>query len=525
MSISPRPLSPTSAFAEKKCLELEAFNTQLHSTTTAARRVGGEALTLLVDYTSPQIRLSDEGKLITTAVEHKYVLKWTDQLEIASNRLYSALSQALSEDASQHSSSFFSVPKVTAFHGNQIGLRATTFSVGPETSLRLSSIFKSIHQHFIPQAKKLSSPTSTTETDKTTSPLCIAQFEKIEGQNLSDFFISHYSQLNLKEKESLFRRLGRLAFLDLALGQTDRLAQVRKEEEDEDQFAFSESANLENIMIQRFNEGFALFAIDNGIKPSLCNPDEASLYLTFLQETLSSPDFVLNFAQTVQKSLVSALEELEGTRPCLVDLRKSTYLDSVSQGIEKMQKTLQTEIIPKWNSSEQNEFKSRLDKTQPGFSAIISKQLEQIRSTKKSPPKELQSLDHTKLDEETKRLTRIAQHAPTPTSPEFKKIICPHRDANPKLETLYGLVHEIQKQSNPDQGLLQQLQQITEALLTERGVSGTTPTRPPAHIAPTPFTPMSPGGSFRVEPSLSNGSFGVLPPSPLLFLPSPNKTK
>jgi hypothetical protein len=140
----------------------------------------------------------------------------------------------------------------------------------------------------------------------------VGLFEKVIGENLENFALTSYSNLATDEKASFFVRLGMTCFLDLVLGNQDRLALFNMDTPliDEDPLA----ANLGNIMIPP-DRSF-MYLIDNGVNNGKLSSDislekMSQNYLQFLKSLFLNEDGKKEFGITVLKSLLSGLEGLD----------------------------------------------------------------------------------------------------------------------------------------------------------------------------------------------------------------------
>jgi hypothetical protein len=137
----------------------------------------------------------------------------------------------------------------------------------------------------------------------------------IKAANIFDFAEQGgWQRLSVQNKESFCRKMGRLAFLDLVLGNTDRIIRVATSVD-----CFEEhplESNLGNFMIippRKEGEGITFFAIDNGIDSRFVKTDREGLlfkgeYLEFLKELLADKEsFALRIAQQMQRCIAKTL--------------------------------------------------------------------------------------------------------------------------------------------------------------------------------------------------------------------------
>ena len=143
------------------------------------------------------------------------VIKWMDSDEFVSNCVYKKLAKCPATDSEALHDHGFDVPISAELDFNSSvfeGSDGTHETLGSSDKERLESIFQEITQHRDPSHRVHSRQLL----------LC----ERIKGANLFDFAHAEYLSLSLEEKKKLFIRMGRLALLDVIVGNLDRLIQI-----------------------------------------------------------------------------------------------------------------------------------------------------------------------------------------------------------------------------------------------------------------------------------------------------------
>lgn len=221
-----------------------------------------------------------------------------------------------------------------------------------------------------------------------TSPLGF--FDYISGSSLGSFLNSSYNTLSESAQESLFTQLGAICFLDLVLGNQDRLIPLDVASPDlENAFA----SNLGNLMISEDNR--FLYAIDNGIGDgrisSLTEAEESESqikYLTFLQAEVNSEDFDKKIADRLISCIKESLQESDSSDQSLIkkiENELSTKGEEkqitlwVSNGIKSMETALIETVIPSWDKEN---FKDSLN---PGLRNKIQDRLDVLKNKKNQP--------------------------------------------------------------------------------------------------------------------------------------------
>lgn len=299
-----------------------------------------------------------------------YVVKWSNWNEICSWRLYDVISRSLLLQT-------FTVPKAVvldfqaAVHEN---VDWGSIELKDETIAHLNQSF---HEIVGPSIQK--------------DDLQLMLMEKVKGSNLIDFAQTKYLLLKEEEKIDLFQKMGRLAMLDLLIGNTDRLIQT---ENDALKYQLVDlTANLGNLMINWFpNEGKLpeLYAIDNGVKKELISDEiQKEHYDQFIQKIFNNPNEIVVLAdaiiRSIQKSFLDIAEELAETsndslqvtqarfKPISDDLEKSDTLKlALEKGLTEMHQSFSQDLLPFWDSEKSLKIKNHLEDHYPTLLKAIS---------------------------------------------------------------------------------------------------------------------------------------------------------
>lgn len=247
-------------------------------------------------------------------VDWGFVIKYTDpyqdgdpvfgsrtgMIEPVSTRIYETLSQCLPLNGDSEAVSLgFSVPAVA-----RLDLENRVFESASRDPKQLTP---RTHSQLENHLRKLASLNS--ELKPATEHVMLS--EKIPGQTLMDFSYTGYNHLTPQERGKFFERLGRLAVIDLLLGNLDRLAKPVVDESAASYFFDEEyplESNVGNVMVVSKEEAphFSLYAIDNEIAEELINnPDLKQKYSAFLIDTVKDLD---SFAKVVAQSISSGLD-------------------------------------------------------------------------------------------------------------------------------------------------------------------------------------------------------------------------
>lgn len=211
-------------------------------------------------------------------------------------------------------------------------------------------------------------------------------FERVEGMNLSDFFTNKYSSLSDEQKEDFFSSVGKIACLDLILGNQDRFIKLIPEVgtgmypslDSTEDGSIIEPSNLGNLMISL--DSTKLYVVDSVIGDGRTSSSteeiddektkDAAAYLDFLKKTLERKNFSQLASQYIIKSIEKSITESmsdagnfsaakEKLQPVLLDL--SNYDSSLQFGIKEMERLLLNTIIPRWNGFLGNQMREKLN--------------------------------------------------------------------------------------------------------------------------------------------------------------------
>lgn len=311
-----------------------------------------------------------------------FVVKWTDWNEICSNLIYKNFSQCFS----QNKPSTFLVPNASAL---DFDVRIHEMADGSHTILT-PEITEKLKQKF-KQIADLSNPQRTPEDEQ------VMLSERINGENIIDFVQTKYQYLSQAQKEKLLNRLGRIAMLDVLMGNLDRFIQVHlsggKYELDDFE------SNLGNLMVSwsgKSEEFPVIFAIDNGLAPRLIHDsNQKELYLSFLRELFVKPKMGELLSEYMLGSIKRALvnypddEETRDRKEIIERLKPfSQDLDSFGQaafctGIKEMSVRLRDTLIPAWNSEQTAPLKQHLSWVYPELLQSISERFDAFKLTRK----------------------------------------------------------------------------------------------------------------------------------------------
>lgn len=222
----------------------------------------------------------------------------------------------------------------------------------------------------------------------------ILLMEKISGSNLFDFAREKHENLSIAQKEKLFERLSRLAFLDVIMGNFDRLIQVNYDKQ-ADSFKLTDlESNLGNVMIiwsGEESEQPELYAIDNGVDPLLVeDPKYKEKYLQFLEKLLSSSKMAENLADFMAQSMLNCLETNAKEEEEKIDIEKFTSFredlsiegiarPAFARGITRMMDHLRTTLLPSWESEKSEPLKNYLLTIYPELLQAVSERLTIIK--------------------------------------------------------------------------------------------------------------------------------------------------
>lgn len=201
-----------------------------------------------------------------------FVIKYLDdQIEPIANRLYRGFSKFFSkEDISLG----FSVPLTSSFDF-QSGIYDT-----PECFKPISPEEREDLQGRLLQIAK------AMESSPVANHVMIS--ERVPGQNLLHFIMGGYPTLTEDQRAKFFERLGRIALLDLVMGNVDRFIRIINEKDGSYNLDNQSECNLGNLMVEYSQEKkyFRFHAIDN----ELVLDKSLAAYEDFLDRIFSCKD-------------------------------------------------------------------------------------------------------------------------------------------------------------------------------------------------------------------------------------------
>jgi hypothetical protein len=308
-----------------------------------------------------------------------YVMKWTGWNEICSNKIYAFFS-CYEKDIS---CGFLVPPSI----GIDFEKHLHQSSDGKLTILS-SDDCSTIRENFIDVTEIHNLNRVSIENKQ------LMLSKRIQGANLIDFIITQYSDLSKLEKEKIFKRFGRLALLDVILGNLDRIVQIDRKEGKYDLRHME--VNLGNVMIRSsVDQPPKVYAIDNELDSHLIFSDsDRKSYLHFLQNLFSSKDRGSSaLMQSIIPSFISALhsqvDDLEGN---LTEARKKLKVfeedllivgeESIRQGIKEMDLWLQNTLIPNWEADQTNALKQSIIDVLPELFSAIDERIKLFQQLK-----------------------------------------------------------------------------------------------------------------------------------------------
>jgi len=283
-----------------------------------------------------------------------FVLKWTTSTEIASNDIYAAFSNGFTRPGTMppnrgdYSTGFF-VPVTSGIlfdRGKHTLCDGRVRNIAREDATRIRAHLIAIKQ--LHSAKKVDGKQ-------------IIFQQKIPGENFIDFILSNFSKLTPKLQSKFFKRLGRLALLDLLMGNLDRFIRF---EVGARGYSFHSEANLGNIMVCIKEGTPIIYAIDNAIEGALIHDDkEKRQYNQFLQKLFSNPEYPTLLAREMFKAIQGGLGQARDNNQ-LLDLKliqkkqkefvhslETIGLPAFKRGIEQMCFLLKSSLLKKWGGA------------------------------------------------------------------------------------------------------------------------------------------------------------------------------
>lgn len=296
-----------------------------------------------------------------------YVAKCSHLNELISNRVYDVFATCFSNEKF---SCGFTVPPSARFDFQQ--------RVYESTSREITQISKDTSNKTTAHILELSKLINR-NPNLNPDPTHFMCAKRILGENLIDFAYTKYKDLAEEQRYKFFEGLGRLAMLDLVMGNLDRIIQIYCEDEKEYKLDNALEVNLGNVMVSHSKNDFELHAIDNGIDEALINSDFAqSNYAKFLANLFTQPKhldiIVKNIIYCFENAIESQTDEIDlnavnkdkekGSEINLSHIRNelacikgdlNTFApDAFLCGLEKMEGWLRKEAIPiLWDKSKE----------------------------------------------------------------------------------------------------------------------------------------------------------------------------
>ncbi len=239
--------------------------------------------------------------------------------------------------------------------------------------------------------------------------------ERLNGENLGEFARFKYKDMDIEQKQHLFRLFGEIAVLDLLLGNTDRLLQLSSAE-DSLLAIDSEGSNLGNLMFARNKEGLhSVYPIDNAVDEEFIkSPVKREAYLNFLGSVFGREGFEKGLASAILvslrngfycypsdlsksvakgehfsvKTVAKELEEIMGLKcaqcmqgkQCIKgectegDLDRLFVCEALEEGIAEMTVQLK-ELAPLWQSGRAEFFKAQLHEIYPEYLQALEERI------------------------------------------------------------------------------------------------------------------------------------------------------
>ena len=181
---------------------------------------------------------------------------------------------------------------------------------------------------------------------------CVMISERLNAANLADYVVNnHWRDLQLEQKQAIFRKVAKLAIADLIIGNHDRATMFAFRSTDLDEF---HEANIGNIMIrEETNKSkFPLVcAIDNGIQEeNLVDGENYAEYNNGLSVLLRDSDWKKNISRAIINSFTKAFsmsssffEEINRNRD-LVQISLDSFVADL-QGQDTNQRSNEGQIL------------------------------------------------------------------------------------------------------------------------------------------------------------------------------------
>ena len=218
--------------------------------------------------------------------------------------------------------------------------------------------------------------------------------ERVSGENLFDFAQTRYTFLQDHQKEVVFKGIGKIAMLDLVLGNLDRLVQIFTHQ---GAYCLMDlEANLGNVMISLSENQPTIYAIDNGIERDLIEDSTMKdKYLHFLQNLFASDDWKEQVARNIVESIMSALrtqiddvsdgniiEIKRQMKDFSGDVQPIGY-SAILEGIQEMEKILAS-TLSSWLHQKGDSVQQYLQETYPELHTALSERINVFVSMRSS---------------------------------------------------------------------------------------------------------------------------------------------
>lgn len=270
-------------------------------------------------------------------------------------------------------------------------------------------------------------------------------FDLVNGLNLADFFREKYLSLNDEQKNRFCFYAGLITYLDLILGNQDRLIRLLPDTGEQGYSFFPpeenyiQESNLGNLMISHDFTKF--YAIDNGIgdgRRDLSSMEEKTAdeqaYTTFLEKNLRGrqdfKDIATNYLiQSLKPAIEAAFQETnydaQSLKDVLSDISKEDRISFLRKGMDSMEDLLTERILPKWNHASAEPIKKALDEkfvqtiqTRLNLFAESKKEFKVIKIPASSvEDKELSECSVGSFDDFSSPSTELSGGRETPFSP------------------------------------------------------------------------------------------------------------
>lgn len=325
--------------------------------------------TLLVNYQ----RMKPSGHICRYA----FVVKWTERFELLCHRMYEIFLNVhdCGITTVQASGIDFATKQFENTKRQRGALSAQDDTVGK------------LHKNLL-----LITPE---ESEPTASHVMVSK--RIEGENLLDFAKSKYALMNEEQKKEFFHRLGKLAMLDIIMGNLDRLVLVIAVKDADPYSLNGAESNLGNVMVVWSHDSKQpplLYAIDNELDDKLVFDElHVAKYKSFLQTLLTSAGWVETIADSMVSSLQSAFrtqldddkgdvrllqQQLKPISQDLAPLAKSSF----QTGLKEMARHFYKELVPCWESVDTLSLKSYLQSSSPKLLQAVGDRIELVKSAR-----------------------------------------------------------------------------------------------------------------------------------------------